>query len=312
MRDTKQGPILVHVVTKKGKGYGPAEASDDKYHGVARFNVVTGAQVKPKPNAPTYTRVFADSLIAEAQQGQEHRRHHGRHAGRHRPRRVRQGVPDRTFDVGIAEQHAVTFAAGLAHRRPEAVLPRSTPRSCSAPTTRSCTTSPSSTCRCASPSTAPASSAPTARRTPARSISPISAACPDFVIMAAADEAELVHMVATAAHDRRPPLRLPLSARRGLGHRAFRPKASRSRSARAASCARASAVAILSLGTRLGRGAESRRPAWPPWASSATVADARFMKPLDHDLIARLAQEHEVLVTIEEGSVGGFGSACAA
>src|SRR5690606_4394149 len=114
VRDTKQGPILVHVVTKKGKGYGPAEASDDKYHGVARFNVVTGAQRKPKQNAPTYTRVFADSLIAEARKDKRIVAITAAMPDGTGLDLFSKEFPDRTFDVGIAEQHAVTFAAGLA------------------------------------------------------------------------------------------------------------------------------------------------------------------------------------------------------
>ena len=174
----KEGPALVHVVTKKGKGYPPAEAADDKYHGVSAFDVITGVQAKPKTNAPSYTRVFANALIDAAQRDDKivaitAAMPEG--TGLDGMKRV---FPERVFDVGIAEQHAVTFSAGLAERK--AISPRSARSvrpSCSAATTRSCTTWRSRNCRSALRSIAPGWSAPMARRMPALSMSRISPAC---------------------------------------------------------------------------------------------------------------------------------------
>ena len=214
--------------------------------------------------------------------------------------------PERTFDVGIAEQHAVTFAAGLAAdgMKPFA---RSIRPSCSAATTRWSTTWPSSACRCASPSTAPAWSAPTAPTHAGSFDVGYLGALPGMVLMAAADEAELARMVATAAAIDDRPSRLPLSARRG--RRAWRcPTIAEPLEIGKGRIVReGTAVAILSFGTRL---AESLKAAdlLAARGLSATVADARFAKPLDEELILRLAREHEALITVEEGAIGGFGA----
>ena len=306
VRDAKQGPILVHVVTKKGKGYAPAEASDDKYHGVAKFNVVTGAQVKPKQNAPTYTRIFADALIAEAKKDKRIVAITAAMPDGTGLDVFGREFPDRTFDVGIAEQHAVTFAAGLAS---EGMKPF-----------------------CAIYSTFlqrgydqvvhdvaiqklpvrfaidRAGLVGADGATHAGSFDLAFLGClPDFVIMAAADEAELAHMVATAAtiDDRPSAVRYPRGEGTGLVEvpREGTPlEIGRGRIVR-----QGSTVAILSLGTRL---TEALKAAdlLGAMGLSTTVADARFMKPLDGELIASLAKSHEVLITIEEGSVGGFGS----
>ena len=172
------GPILVHVRTQKGKGYAPAEASSDKYHGVVKFDVATGKQHKAKSNAPSYTKVFGESLVKEAEQGRAHRRHHRGDAGRHRRRHFRQGVSGAHLRRRHRRAARGDFRGRAGDAKASSRSPRSTRPSCSAPTTRSCTTSRSSACRCASCSTAPAWSAPTARPMPARSTSPISAACP--------------------------------------------------------------------------------------------------------------------------------------
>jgi len=305
VRDAKQGPILVHVVTKKGKGYPPAEASDDKYHGVAKFNVVTGAQVKPKPNAPTYTRVFAESLIAEARKDD-------------RIAAITAAMPDgtgldlfgkefpeRTFDVGIAEQHAVTFAGGLAVEgmKPFAVIYSTFLQRAYDQVVHDIAIQRLPVRFALDRAGLVGADGPTH----AGSFDLAYLGClPGFVIMAAADEAELKHMVATAAaiDDRPSAVRYP----RGEGFGVEMPsegvplEIGKGRILR-----EGSAVALLSLGTRL---AECLKAAelLAAFGLSATVADARFAKPLDEDLIRRLALNHEVLVTVEEGSIGGFGS----
>jgi 1-deoxy-D-xylulose-5-phosphate synthase len=305
VRDAKQGPILVHVVTKKGKGYPPAEASDDKYHGVAKFNVVTGAQVKPKPNAPTFTRVFAESLIAEARKDD-------------RIVAITAAMPDgtgldlfgrefpeRTFDVGIAEQHAVTFAGGLAAEgmKPFAVIYSTFLQRAYDQVVHDIAIQRLPVRFALDRAGLVGADGPTH----AGSFDLAYLGClPGFVIMAAADEAELKHMVATAASidDRPSAVRYP----RGEGFGVEMPsegvplEIGRGRILR-----EGSAVALLSLGTRL---AECLKAAeqLAAFGLSATVADARFMKPLDEDLIRRLALNHEVLVTVEEGCIGGFGS----
>jgi 1-deoxy-D-xylulose-5-phosphate synthase len=305
VRDAKQGPILVHVVTKKGKGYAPAEASDDKYHGVNKFNVVTGAQVKPKPNAPTYTRIFADSLIQAAEKDEKIVAITAAMPDGTGLDLFAKRFPDRMFDVGIAEQHAVTFAAGLATEgfKPFAAIYSTFLQRAYDQVVHDVAI----------------------QRLPVRfaldraglvgadgathagSFDITYLGClPDFVIMAAADEAELMHMVATqAAIDDRPSaLRYP----RGEGVGVELPKEGVALDIGKGRILRqGSKVALLSLGTRL---AECLKAAdqLAGFGLPTTVADARFAKPLDKDLIKLLAQNHEVLVTVEEGSVGGFGS----
>jgi 1-deoxy-D-xylulose-5-phosphate synthase len=304
-RDAEDGPILVHVVTRKGKGFPAAEAAHDKYHGVTKFNVATGAQVKPKADAPTYTRVFAESLIAEAEKD---------------PRIVAitaampdgtgldlfgREFPDRTFDVGIAEQHAVTFAAGLAAEgmKPFAAIYSTFLQRAYDQVVHDVAIQKLPV-RFAIDR---AGLVGADGATHAGSFDLAYLGClPGFVIMAPADEAELRHMVATAVaiDDGPSAVRYP----RGEGVGVPVPaegqvlEIGRGRIIR-----EGSAVALLSLGTRLG---ECIRAADQLAAIgiSATVADARFMKPLDTGLIRRLVRNHEALVTVEEGSVGGFGS----
>jgi 1-deoxy-D-xylulose-5-phosphate synthase len=304
-RDAQRGPILVHVVTKKGKGYAPAEESLDKYHGVNKFNVITGAQVKPKPNAPAYTKVFADSLIAEAHKDPKivavtaampsgtGLDHFGR------------AFPDRTFDVGIAEQHAVTFAAGLATEgyKPFAAIYSTFLQRGYDQIVHDVAIQKLPVRFALDRAGLVGADGPTH----AGSFDLAYLGClPGMVLMAAADEAELKHMVATAVaiDDRPSALRYP----RGEGSGVEMPavgvalEIGRGRIVR-----EGSKVAILSLGTRL---EESLRAAdkLATFGLSTTVADARFAKPLDEALVRRLATEHEVLVTIEEGSIGGFSS----
>ncbi|WP_295558785.1 1-deoxy-D-xylulose-5-phosphate synthase [uncultured Hyphomicrobium sp.] len=305
VRDTKQGPILVHVVTKKGKGYAPAEASDDKYHGVARFNVVTGAQVKPKLNAPTYTRVFADSLIAEARKDKRIVAITAAMPDGTGLDLFGKEFPDRTFDVGIAEQHAVTFAAGLATEglKPFCALYSTFLQRAYDQVVHDVAIQRLPVRFAIDRAGLVGADGPTH----AGSFDLAYLGClPDFIVMAAADEAELTHMVATAAAIDDLPCAFRYPRGEGLG--VERPEEGRPLEIGKGRVLReGSAVAILSLGARLGEALKAADQL-AAMGLSTTVADARFMKPLDHDLIARLAKEHEVLVTIEEGSVGGFGS----
>ncbi|MGE5547872.1 MAG: 1-deoxy-D-xylulose-5-phosphate synthase [Solirubrobacterales bacterium] len=298
-------PVLIHVVTKKGRGYPPAEAAADKYHGVGKFDVVTGALAKPKANAPSYTSVFARALVAEA-------RHDDRIVAITAAMPAGTGLdkfgelfPTRCFDVGIAEQHAVTFAAGMACEgfKPfcalystflqrgydqvvhDVVLQKLPVRF----------------------AIDRAGLVGADGATHAGSFDLAFLGClPDLVIMSPADEAELMHAVATAAalDDRPSAFRYPRGEGVGLDlpERGEVLPLGKGRIVREGTRA-----AILSLGTRL---AEALKAADELEAQgvSTTVADARFMKPLDEEMILRLAREHEILVTVEEGSVGGFGS----
>ena len=305
VRDARKGPILVHVVTKKGKGYPPAESSADKYHGVNTFNVITGAQAKPKANAPSYTRVFADSLIAQA---------------RRDPKIVAitaampsgtgldlfgKTFPDRTFDVGIAEQHAVTFAAGLATEgyKPFAAIYSTFLQRAYDQIVHDVAIQRLPVRFALDRAGLVGADGPTH----AGSFDLAYLGClPDFVIMAAADEAELVHMVATqvAIDDRPSALRYP----RGEGVGIEMPESGVALEiGRGRILREGTSVALLSLGTRLAEACKAADQL-AAFGLPATVVDARFAKPLDTRLIDRLAREHEVLVTIEEGSVGGFGS----
>lgn len=305
IRDAKQGPILVHVVTKKGKGYAPAEASDDKYHGVNKFNVVTGAQVKPKPNAPTYTRVFADSLIQAAEKDDKIVAITAAMPDGTGLDLFGKRFPERTFDVGIAEQHAVTFAAGLATEgfKPfVAIYSTFLQRAYDQVVHDVAIQKLPVRFALDRAGLVGADGA-----THAGSFDIAYLGClPDFVIMAAADEAELMHMVATqvAIDDRPSALRYPRGEGVGieLPTEGVELEIGKGRIMR-----QGSKVALLSLGTRLG---ECLRAAdqLAGFGLPATVVDARFAKPLDTALIRQLAQNHEVLVTVEEGSIGGFGS----
>ena len=305
VRDARQGPILVHVVTQKGKGYGPAEAADDKYHGVNKFNVVTGAQVKPKAAAPSYTNVFADSLIAEAKKDERIVAITAAMPSGTGLDKFGAQFPDRVFDVGIAEQHAVTFAAGLAAEglKPFAAIYSTFLQRAYDQVVHDVAIQKLPV-RFAI-DRAGLVGADGATHAGAFDIAYLGC-LPNFVVMAAADEAELVHMVATqAAIDDRPSaLRYPRGEGTGVALPAVGVplEIGKGRVLR-----QGSKVALLSLGTRL---AECLKAAdvLAGFGLSTTVADARFAKPLDEKLIAELAEGHEVLITIEEGSTGGFGS----
>ena len=305
VREANQGPILVHVVTKKGKGYGPAEESDDKYHGVAKFNVVTGAQMKPKPNAPSYTRVFADSLIAEARKDDKIVAVTAAMPDGTGLDLFGKAFPERTFDVGIAEQHAVTFAAGLATEgfKPFAAIYSTFLQRAYDQVVHDVAIQKLPV-RFAIDR---AGFVGADGATHAGSFDIAFLSClPDFVVMAAADEAELRHMVATAAaiDDRPSAFRYP----RGEGFGVDLPEEGRPLEiGKGRILCEGSAVALLSLGARAGECLKAAEQL-SAFGLSATVADARFAKPLDVDLIRLLAQNHEVLVSVEEGSIGGFGS----
>jgi 1-deoxy-D-xylulose-5-phosphate synthase len=305
VRDAKKGPILVHVVTQKGKGYGPAEESADKYHGVNSFNVVTGAQAKVKPNAPAYTRVFAESLIDCARKDPKIVAVTAAMPSGTGLDAFGKEFPDRTFDVGIAEQHAVTFAAGLASEgyKPFTAIYSTFLQRAYDQIVHDVAIQRLPVRFAIDRAGLVGADGPTHAGSFDVSYLGI---LPDMVVMAAADEAELRHMVATAvAIDDRPvAFRYPRGEGVGveLPEHGIPLEVGRGRIVR-----EGSKVAILSLGTRL---AESLRAAdkLAALGLSTTVADARFAKPIDVDLLARLARNHEVLVTVEEGSVGGFGA----
>ena len=306
VRDAEEDqPILVHVVTQKGKGYAPAEASADKYHGVVKFNVVTGEQAKAPPGPPSYTKVFANALIAEAEADERVVAVSAAMPGGTGLDLFGKKFPKRCFDVGIAEQHAVTFAAGMATEglRPfvaiySTFLQRAYDQVVHDVALQSLPV------RFAMDR---AGLVGADGATHAGSFDVAYLGClPNMVLMAAADEVELMHMVATAAalDDRPCGFRYPRGEGVGLTlpARGTPLEIGRGRVLR-----EGNAVALLSYGTRL---AECLKAAeeLATLGLSCTVADARFAKPLDTALVERLAREHEVLVTIEEGSVGGFGS----
>ncbi|MCH8685918.1 1-deoxy-D-xylulose-5-phosphate synthase [Pedomonas mirosovicensis] len=305
VRDAKDGPILVHVVTKKGKGYAPAEASADKYHGVNKFDVITGAQVKPQAKAPQYTKVFANALVDEAKRDDKVVAITAAMPSGTGLDVFAKAFPNRMFDVGIAEQHAVTFAAGLAAQgyRPFAAI-------YSTFLQRAYDQVVHDVCIQNLPvrfaiDRAGLVGADGATHAGSFDITYL-ASLPNMVVMAAADEAELVHMVHTMAlHDSGPiACRYP----RGEGLGVEMPAApQRLEIGKGRIVREGSKVAILSLGARLG---EALKAADDLAAKglAATVADMRFAKPLDVALIRKLALSHEVLVTVEEGSIGGFGA----
>ncbi|MDZ7628331.1 MAG: 1-deoxy-D-xylulose-5-phosphate synthase [Parvularculaceae bacterium] len=305
VRDMQDGPVLVHVVTKKGKGYAPAEAAADKGHGVVKFDVVSGKQHKAASNAPAYQKVFAQALIKEAEKDPKIVGITAAMPSGTSLDLFAEAFPDRCYDVGIAEQHAVTFAGGLAadgmkpfcaiystflQRAYDSVvhdidlqkLPVRFPMD-----------------------RAGLVGADGATHAGSFDISFLGC-LPNMVIMACSDEAELVHMTATAAAYDEGPIayRYP----RGEGVGVDLPQVGRVLEIGKGKIVReGTKVAILSLGTRLGEALKAA-DTLETLGLSTTVADARFAKPLDHDLIRQLVRHHEVLITIEEGSRGGFGA----
>ena len=305
VRDMPHGPVLVHVVTKKGKGYPPAEAADDKYHGVSAFDVVTGAQTKPKSNAPSYTSVFADALVAEGARDEKIVAVTAAMPQGTGVDRFGDAYPDRIFDVGIAEQHAVTFAAGLAAEgfKPFCAIYSTFLQRAYDQVVHDVAVQNLPVRFAIDRAGLVGADGPT--HAGAFDIAYL-ACLPNMTVMAAADEAELVHMVATcAAHDSGPiALRYP----RGDGVGVELPERGQALPIGKGRIVReGSRVAILSLGARLGEAMKAAEEL-AARGLSTTVADARFAKPLDRELILRLAAGHELLVTIEEGAVGGFGA----
>ncbi|WP_449041490.1 1-deoxy-D-xylulose-5-phosphate synthase [Paracoccus sp. (in: a-proteobacteria)] len=305
VRARATGPVLIHAVTKKGKGYAPAENASDRGHATARFDVVTGVQAKAKSNAPSYTSVFAKSLIAQAERDEKIVAITAAMPDGTGLNLFAERFPRRCFDVGIAEQHAVTFSAGLAAggMRPfcaiystflqrgydqvvhDVAIQRLPVRFAI--------------------DRAGLVGADGATHAGAYDVAYL-ANLPGFVVMAAADEAELVHMVATAAalDDRPSAFRFP----RGEGTGVELPeRGTPLEIGRGRIVAEGGRVAILSFGARLAE-VLAARESLAARGLAPTVADARFAKPLDRELILRLVREHEALITIEEGAIGGFGS----
>ena len=303
VRDMKNGPILVHVVTQKGKGYEPAEKSADKYHGVVKFDVATGAQQKSKTAAPQYTKVYAESLIKEARKDEKIVAITAAMPSGTGLDLFQKEFPNRTFDVGIAEQHGVTFAAGLATEgfKPFATIYSTFLQRAYDQVVHDVAIQRLPVRFCMDRAGLVGADGPTH----AGAFDVAYLGClPGFVLMAAADEAELVHMVSTAVaiDDRPSALRYP----RGEGMGVPLPAEGKPLEIGKGRIIReGSKVALFSFGARL---AECLKAAdeLATYGLSTTVADARFAKPLDVDLLLRLAREHEVLLTIEEGSIGGF------
>ena len=299
------GPMLIHVITRKGKGYAPAEAASDKGHATAKFDVLTGVQVKAASNAPSYTSVFARALIAEAARDERIVAVTAAMPEGTGLNLFAERFPSRCFDVGIAEQHAVTFCAGLAAggMRPfcaiystflqrgydqvvhDVAIQRLPVRFAI--------------------DRAGLVGADGATHAGAFDVAFL-ANLPGFVVMAAADEAELVHMVATAAAHDEGPIAFRYPRGEGVGvelpERGVALEIGKGRVLR-----EGARVALLSFGTRLAEVLVAAE-ALAARGLAPTVADARFAKPLDRDLILRLAHEHEALITVEEGAIGGFGS----
>jgi 1-deoxy-D-xylulose-5-phosphate synthase len=303
--DSRGGPVLIHVVTKKGHGYAPAESAAEKMHGVAKFNVITGEQVKPKATAPTYTKVFADALVTEAE-------HDNRILAITAAMPSGTGLdifgkkfPERLFDVGIAEQHAVTFAAGLACEgfKPFCAIYSSFMQRAFDQVMHDVALQKLPVRLMMDRAGLVGADG----STHAGSFDLAFLGClPGIVIMAASDELELMNMVATAAALDSAPCAVRYPRGEGIGLQ-LPVRGEILPIGKGRIVKEGSKIAILNLGTRM---AECRKAAEELDARglSTTIADMRFAKPLDMDLILRLARSHEVIITIEEGSIGGFGS----
>ena len=304
-RDSIEGPILIHAVTQKGKGYEPAENADDKYHGVSKFNVITGEQAMAKPKAPSYTKVFGETLTDLAAKDDKIVAITAAMPSGTGVSIFADAFPDRTFDVGIAEQHAVTFAAGMAADgfKPFAALYSTFLQRAYDQVVHDVAIQNLPVRFAIDRAGLVGADGPT--HAGSFDVSYLGH-LPNMICMAAADEAELARMVLTSVEidDRPSAFRYP----RGEGIGVDMPSVLTPLEIGKGRIVReGNAIALLSYGTRL---QESLKAAdlLAAQGLSCTVADARFAKPLDHELISRLAREHEVLITIEEGSVGGFGA----
>jgi 1-deoxy-D-xylulose-5-phosphate synthase len=303
VRDAKNGPFLVHVVTKKGKGYEPAEKSADKYHGVVKFDVATGAQAKSKAAAPAYTKVYAEALIKEAKKDDKIVAITAAMPSGTGLDLFAKQFPERCFDVGIAEQHGVTFAAGLATEgyKPFATIYSTFLQRAYDQVVHDVAIQRLPVRFAMDRAGLVGADGPT--HAGAFDIAYLGC-LPGFVVMAAADEADLVHMVATAAaiDDRPSALRYPRGEGMGVPLPA---EGTPLEIGKGRVLREGTKVALFSFGARL---AECFQAAdeLATLGLSTTVADARFVKPLDTELLLRLAREHEVLITIEEGAIGGF------
>ena len=307
LRDAEEGPpVLLHVVTRKGKGYAPAEASADKYHAVSKFNVVTGTQAKAPPGPPTYTKVFAQSLIAEAEKDDRIVAITAAMPSGTGLDAFGKRFPKRTFDVGIAEQHAVTFAAGMATEgmKPFVAIYSTFLQRAYDQVVHDVALQKLPV-RFAM-DRAGLVGADGATHAGAYDIAYLGC-LPEMVLMASADEVELAHMVATAAAHDAGPIALRFPRGEGFGLEKVPARGTVLPIGKGRVIREGTKIALLSYGARL---QECLKAAEELAARglSCTVADARFAKPLDAALVERLAREHEVLITIEEGSVGGFGA----
>ena len=305
VKKMQNGPVMVHVVTKKGHGYAPAEASDDKYHGVSKFNVVTGEQVKAKPSAPSYTGVFAEALMDEAARDDKIIAITAAMPSGTGLDKFAQKYPERCFDVGIAEQHAVTFAAGLASEgfKPFAAIYSTFLQRAYDQVVHDVAVQNLPVRFAIDRAGLVGADGPTHAGSFDNAYL---GTLPNMVMMAAADEAELKHMVATqvAFGEHPSALRYPRGEGVGVelpthGHVLEIGKGRIIREG--------GRICLLSYGTRLEQ-AQLAADQLDAQGFRTSVVDARFMKPLDEALILRLAREHEILLTLEEGAIGGFGS----
>ena len=300
-----QGPVLIHVRTQKGKGYKPAEESGDKYHGVSKFNISTGEQAKSKTNIPSYTKVFAETLIKHAEQDTKIIGITGAMPSGTGINLFEKKFPERTFDVGIAEQHAVTFAAGLATEgyKPYAAIYSTFLQRAYDQVVHDVALQSLPVRFAIDRAGLVGADGPT--HAGSFDITYLST-LPNFVVMAASDEAELVRMINTSVHinDRPSAFRYP----RGNGIGIELPSISETLEiGKGKVIKEGKKVALINFGTRLEE-CKKASDRLLQKGINCTIIDARFAKPLDEKLIMEIASNHEVLITIEEGSIGGFGS----